>query len=164
MFYEYWLKFFNCFLKALYHRCLTEFWIRLCLLFMSWYQFVYNPLNAIPTKWSNTLKHTRLSMFDHFVGLAHKGLACRTSDPPIVNLPVHISGILWKLCFFLSCRILWKWSGEKRQITDKFFKDSGGKKDIHTLFWISYFNRIAKAVNKDYIEKLNFKLSNITSS
>ena len=29
-----------------------------------------NPLSANPTKWSNTL----LSIFDHFVGLALKGL------------------------------------------------------------------------------------------
>ena len=38
-----------------------------------------NPLSANPTKWSNTLKQfveptNRLSMFDHFVGLALKEL------------------------------------------------------------------------------------------
>ena len=40
-----------------------------------------NALSANPTKWSNTLKKTRrllpkncLSVFDHFVGLALKGL------------------------------------------------------------------------------------------
>ena len=40
-----------------------------------------NPLNANPTKWSNTLKQfvgnlptNCLSVFDHFVKLAHKGL------------------------------------------------------------------------------------------
>ena len=40
-----------------------------------------NPLSANPTKWSNTLKTIRrqkptncLSVFDHFVGLALKGL------------------------------------------------------------------------------------------
>ena len=40
-----------------------------------------NPLNANPTKWSNTLKQfvgnlstNYLSVFDHFVGLACKGL------------------------------------------------------------------------------------------
>ena len=40
-----------------------------------------NPLRANPTKWSNTLKQfadnmatNSLSVFDHFVGLALKGL------------------------------------------------------------------------------------------
>ena len=40
-----------------------------------------NPLSANPTKWSNTLKQfvgnlptNCLSVFDHFVKLAHKGL------------------------------------------------------------------------------------------
>ena len=35
-----------------------------------------NPLSANPTKWSNTLKQFvgLLSVFDHFVGLALKGL------------------------------------------------------------------------------------------
>ena len=43
--------------------------------------FKANPLNANPTKWSNTLKQfvgklltNSLSVFDHFVGLALKGL------------------------------------------------------------------------------------------
>ena len=42
------------------------------------------PLNANPTKWSNTLKTFRrllptncLSVLDHFVGLAFKGLSCK---------------------------------------------------------------------------------------
>ena len=41
----------------------------------------FNPLGANPTKWSNTLKQfvgnlptNCLSVFDHFVGLALKGL------------------------------------------------------------------------------------------
>ena len=44
-------------------------------------RFVFNPLSANPTKWSNTLKQfvgklptNCLSVFDHFVGLALKGL------------------------------------------------------------------------------------------
>ena len=43
--------------------------------------YVFNPLNGNPTKWSNTLKQflanlptNCLSMFDHFVALALKGL------------------------------------------------------------------------------------------
>ena len=42
----------------------------------------FNPLSANPTKWSNTLKQFVgnlptycLSVFDHFVGLALKGLS-----------------------------------------------------------------------------------------
>ena len=45
-----------------------------------------NPLNANPTKWSNTLKQfvgklptNCLSAFDHFVGLALKGLTTESS-------------------------------------------------------------------------------------
>ena len=34
----------------------------------------FNPLSANPTKWSNILK--QLSVFDHFVILALKGLSC----------------------------------------------------------------------------------------
>ena len=37
----------------------------------------FNPLTTNPTKWSNTLKQfvgNCLSVFDHFVGLALKGL------------------------------------------------------------------------------------------
>ena len=41
----------------------------------------FNPLSANPTKWSNTLKQfvgklptNCLSVFDHFLGLAFKGL------------------------------------------------------------------------------------------
>ena len=44
---------------------------------------IINPLNAKTTKWSNTLKQfvgnlptNCLSVFDHFVGLALKGLTC----------------------------------------------------------------------------------------
>ena len=43
----------------------------------------FNPLSANPTKWLNTLKQfignlptNCLSVFDHFVGLALKGLIC----------------------------------------------------------------------------------------
>ena len=37
----------------------------------------FNPLSANPTKWSNTLKQfvAFLSVFNHFVGLALKGLS-----------------------------------------------------------------------------------------
>ena len=50
----------------------------------------FDPLNANPTKWSNTLKQfvgnlptNCLSVFDHFVGLALKGL--KTGVPNIVR-------------------------------------------------------------------------------
>ena len=42
-------------------------------LFCAWSVTGIDPLSANPTKWSNTLKHC-LSLFDHFVGLAFKGL------------------------------------------------------------------------------------------
>ena len=44
------------------------------------HKIIFNPLNANPEKWSNTLKQfvgklatNCLSVFDHFVGLAIKG-------------------------------------------------------------------------------------------
>ena len=42
----------------------------------------FNPLNANPTKWPNTLKKLPtncLSVFDHFVKLALKGLTSNSS-------------------------------------------------------------------------------------
>ena len=47
----------------------------------------FNPLSANPTKWSNTLKQfvgNCLSVFDHFVTLALKGL--QTNGASIKNL------------------------------------------------------------------------------
>ena len=48
---------------------------------MSFYIQYFNPLSANPAKWSNTLKQfvdnlttNRLSLFDHFMNLALKGL------------------------------------------------------------------------------------------
>ena len=40
----------------------------------------FNPLSANPEKWSNTLKQIvgNLSVFDHFMNLALKGLNLRT--------------------------------------------------------------------------------------
>ena len=51
-----------------------------------------NPLSANPTKWSNTLNC--LSVFDHFVGLALKGL--RQWDFPITGNSA-MSGMLMKI-------------------------------------------------------------------
>ena len=40
-----------------------------------------NPLSANPTKWSNTLsRRIALSVFDHFVGLALKGLTLNKDE------------------------------------------------------------------------------------
>ena len=55
---------------------------------------LFNPLNANFTKWSNTLKQfvgklptNCLSVFDHFVGLAFKGL---NSNPIFLDLTPSI--------------------------------------------------------------------------
>ena len=40
--------------------------------------FDVNPLSANPTNWSNTLKNC-LNVFDHFVGLAFKGIKTKES-------------------------------------------------------------------------------------
>ena len=56
-------------------------------------QLWINPLSANPTKWSNTLKQfvgklraNCLSVFDHFVGLALKGLKRVANSVYFVNL------------------------------------------------------------------------------
>ena len=63
---------------------------------------VFNPLNANPTKWSNTLKQfvgnwptNCLSVFDHFVKLALKGLRGE-----------NLLSLMLFLEVFLSSRIL----------------------------------------------------------
>ena len=52
-----------------------------CLVSSLQYGFYFNPLSTKPPKWSNTLKQfvsflqtNFLNVFDHFVGLALKGL------------------------------------------------------------------------------------------
>ena len=54
--------------------------------------FGFNILSANPAKWSNTLKQfvenlstNCLSVFDHFVGLALKGLTLLTTLPPPIE-------------------------------------------------------------------------------
>ena len=47
------------------------------------YVQIINPLSANPTKWSNTLK--LLSVFDHFVGLALKGLNSDSLKPLLMT-------------------------------------------------------------------------------
>ena len=51
-----------------------------------------NPLSASPRKWSNTFKPTNcLSLFDHFVGLALKGLMTENRDVLRILLNIHDS-------------------------------------------------------------------------
>ena len=59
----------------------------------------FNPLNANPTKWSNTLKQfvanlptNCLSVFDHFAGLALKGLISY-----LLSYPDHEMNIMHRL-------------------------------------------------------------------
>ena len=64
---------------------------------MSWLSI--NPLSANPTKWSNTLKQfvgklptNCLSVFDHFVGLALKGLNSKIFE--IVEMFCYLGNII----------------------------------------------------------------------
>ena len=57
-----------------------DFWTLSIAFILTWYLY-FDPLSAIFTKWSDTLKQfvgklptNRLSVFEHFVGLALKGL------------------------------------------------------------------------------------------
>ena len=59
---------------------------------------IFNPLSANPTKWSNTLKHfignfptNCLSVFDHFVKLALKGLM-------YIFIGIFRVATCWKVC------------------------------------------------------------------
>ena len=56
-----------------------------------------NPLNANPIEWSNTLKQfvsnlltNYLNVFDHFVGLALKGLKFNPLTPDVCQKVIHI--------------------------------------------------------------------------
>ena len=58
-----------------------------------WYLLKPDPLSVNPTKWSNTFKQfignlpTKcLSVFDHFVGLALKGLTNKTQNVPDIAI------------------------------------------------------------------------------
>ena len=67
---------------------------------MSYHYLHFNPLSADPIKWSNTLKQfvgklptNCLSVFDHFVGLALKGLKYANANMVLL----HVKTI--KVCF-----------------------------------------------------------------
>ena len=74
----------HCFLSAQCNAQFIELMISIKLRWNITQKFTivaFNPLNANPKKWSNTLKRfvasfptNCLSVFDHFVGLALKGL------------------------------------------------------------------------------------------
>ena len=81
-----WLQFSNVFLKNIFKILLSrrskysKGW-KILLFILLYLFYFFNPLSANPTKWSNTLKQfvgklptNCLSGFDHFVGLALKGL------------------------------------------------------------------------------------------
>ena len=76
-------------------------------------KFLFNPLSANPTKWSNTLKQfvgilrtSCLSVFDHFVKLALKGLRS-TASRSCLEVPNSICClIVW--CF-MSVRLVVAW-------------------------------------------------------
>ena len=75
------------------------FWYLVTILFTSTvykihmiYVHIINPLSTNPTKWSNTLKQfvgkkptNCLSVFDHFVGLALKGLNFDSLKPLLIT-------------------------------------------------------------------------------
>ena len=80
-------------------------------------EFKFNPFSANFTKWSNTLKQfvgnlrtNYLSVFDHFVGLALKGLSFREE---LTNLAFFCSKreICWKLTIKTTERHHWHRSG-----------------------------------------------------
>ena len=77
----------------------------------------FNPLSAKPTKWSNTLKQfvgklttNCLSVFDHFVGLALKGLK-----------PLHllISFVSWcSLVYLIRSKVFDKKENIREQLSN----------------------------------------------
>ena len=93
-----------------------------------------DPLSTNPTKWSNTLKQfvgylptNCLSVFDHFVGLALKGLK-NTARAKITTSTVD-----WK-----------------RTLTKRAFKEQ--RKYLIMIFSIELFNFFITAVFKRFLE------------
>ena len=66
-----------------------------------------NPLSVKPTKWSNTLKQflgdsrrvNHLNVFDHFVGLAVKGLILHPPPPSPAPPPITIRLLRVRVAF-----------------------------------------------------------------
>ena len=72
----------------------------------------FNPLSANPTKWLNTLKQfignlptNCLSVFDHFVGLALKGLICGFHELLLPNSYLVLPGCVWDWSIF-TCYLI----------------------------------------------------------
>ena len=89
------------------HLNYLEIWILISLSFLhSPWRFAFNPLSANLTKWSNILKQFAenmptncLSVFDHFVGLALKGLKIMTSSILSFLSNKFISNLYWTAKF-----------------------------------------------------------------
>ena len=72
----------------------------------------FNPLSTNITKWSNTLKQfvaklsmNCLSVFDHFVGLALKGLICGFHELLLPNCYLVLPGCVWDWSIF-TCYLI----------------------------------------------------------
>ena len=84
-------------------------------MFRTGFELFLNPLNANPTKWPNTLKQfigklptICLSVFDHFVKLALKGLSIKfillitfrpIDSPDIVSTNTQHKYVTFECCF-----------------------------------------------------------------
>ena len=67
----------------------------------------FNRLSANPTKWSNTLKQLQtncLSAFDHFVGLAYKGLKRFSEKFHPITVNVY-KGLICNSILMSGCKI-----------------------------------------------------------
>ena len=99
----YWLMIKLCLVKLVEFNCqfVIIFSIRLMLI---------NPLNANPEKWSNTLKQIVgnlpticLSVFDHFMNLALKGLKTLKKIKLTIKTPER------RLDVFILVSLMFKW-------------------------------------------------------
>ena len=80
----------------------------------------FNPLSANPTKWSNTLKKfvgnlpaNCLSVFDHFVKLALKGLSCSRFDQSSLREVFRKKDVLQNLAKFTEKHLFQSLSFDK---------------------------------------------------
>ena len=80
----------------------------------------FNPLSANPTKWSNQLKQfvgnlpkNYLSVFDHFVKLALKGLSCSRFDRSSVREVFRKKDVLQNLAKFTEKHLFQSLSFDK---------------------------------------------------
>ena len=130
---------------------------------------LFNSLSANSTKWSNTLKQfvgilptNFLSVFDHFVGLALKGLRVKKT---LVRLSVLILSKLYaSKCFclilkpfptnvFMLYPLKTYHETEANQWTGFYMITASVKKELRTFLWVRLKLKLTKMIFSTKINK-----------